>query len=781
MSETVREIRFEHFRGLPDYACKLKGKSIVILSDNGKGKSCIVDGIEFLFSGMIKRFHGEGTGAIDAKQAIQHVQRKGEAAVELYFTPTNDRVRRQLSSSELEVPDRPTIEQYITNQPSVESFILRRSQILDFISDQDASRYKKYIQLLGLTDIDEMQRAFVQAAQLANENLNKSRHNLRNELAPFRGDHGTPESLEAVLQLCSAAVREAGLSVLSEWNDLESTLSTLQGRRSPTNSAEIDSLNRAVMSFERKLPSDIDEIVAKVSEIQSNLSKLRKHSEEAAAGGVIREGIKFFHEHEEAQLCPLCEKPLDENYSQVLERLNRRDQTLSELRENEELLASSLNELETKCQQGIDRLDHDLESKSVLDSSTIKALETAATSLADLKAKVVRVRTRSEFGDINMSTDLPDVSALRSEVATELTARRSKLVPADSEKLENAIALLKKAQSSIPTIRNIEAQILRLQKATEAAIQANQAFSAAREAAIQKVFNQIADKVLEYYKRLHDLEGSEVSAVSLTPTPRAATGGLRMVIEFLGLVEDADARAFLSEGHLDSLGLCIYLATVRIFNPPGSLLALDDVMTSIDKTHRHRVGELLFQEFADFQIVLTTHDEYWFNNLEAMAKARGEQGNWVFNKISRWTIDGGPESAAFESTWSYIDANLNEVTYRELGGPLRLVLEDFLKRVATKIELKVRYNFEGRYTAGEFVVAGVQAEILKQLLVKTPSEEAGIKTDLGRVFGGDLINFLSHDNPGRLEVTFAQTKDFVDGLKSLTKRCEENKLIKGVG
>ena len=60
------------------------------------------------------------------------------------------------------------------------------------------------------------------------------------------------------------------------------------------------------------------------------------------------------------------------------------------------------------------------------------------------------------------------------------------------------------------------------------------------------------------------------------------------------------------------------------------------------------------------------------------------------------------------------------------------------------------------------------------------TNEADIRTDVGKVFGqGNFINDLSHDNPGRLEITFDQANDFVAGLKSLTKRCEDHKLIKG--
>jgi ubiquinone/menaquinone biosynthesis C-methylase UbiE len=118
-----------------------------------------------------------------------------------------------------------------------------------------------------------------------------------------------------------------------------------------------------------------------------------------------------------------------------------------------------------------------------------------------------------------------------------------------------------------------------------------------------------------------------------------------------------------------------------------------------------------------------------------------------------------------------------------LGGPLRVVLEGFLKRVAEKMEFKVKYKFDGKYTSGDFSVrAGIQNEIRKSLIAKSPAEEADITQDVGRVFGtGDLINFLSHDNPRRLEVTLPDAKDFVAGIKALTKRCQDNHLIKRIG
>ena len=123
---------------------------------------------------------------------------------------------------------------------------------------------------------------------------------------------------------------------------------------------------------------------------------------------------------------------------------------------------------------------------------------------------------------------------------------------------------------------------------------------------------------------------------------------------------------------------------------------------------------------------------------------------------------------------------MTEANYRNLGGPFRVVLEDFLARSAEKIDLKVRFKADGKYTSGDFVFAGIADELRKQMVKADPASEGAIGTDLARVLGqGDLINFLSHNNPGRLEVTFDQAKDFVSGLRSLLARCEEHKLIRG--
>ena len=136
MSEMIRSIRFEHFRGLPDRDFNLKGKSLVLLGSNGKGKSAVVDGIEFLFSGQVGRFIGTGTGSIDHDDAIQHVKKLGLPKVSFFLSPSNGAICRSLDSETLSITDQQSVKDYHANHPGVDAFILRRSKILPFGVDK---------------------------------------------------------------------------------------------------------------------------------------------------------------------------------------------------------------------------------------------------------------------------------------------------------------------------------------------------------------------------------------------------------------------------------------------------------------------------------------------------------------------------------------------------------------------------------------------------------------------------------------------------------------------
>lgn len=631
-----------------------------------------------------------------------------------------------------------------------------------------------------------MQRGFVEAVERAQADQERERRLLEVLLAAFRDPASMwiPASFASVMAHCSEALSALGINS-TDWRTIDSTITVLEGRRSPQTRARIDALNKAIASLRRPLSADMRALAEALNASHDQLRALRSTSDEVAQSGVIREALAFFTSRQGITTCPVCERPLEAGYAETFERLKQRGTALEHVRDLETRRGHVLDQLITDAQRAADQLASDLEHSPLFDPGELHALRAARAGALRWSRRLRQMSRDGSLDAIEVPLRLQEVTGKRSSAVDRAEMQRKSLIPQNEVQLENTIALLRRAKTGEAAIRQAEVAVQEATRLVSDAQAVRLAFTQAREQAIQKAFDQIAQQVLCFYRKLHDHGGqalsSECSELALTQTARAAAGGLRLLVKFLGLTDFRDPRPFLSEGHLDSLGLCLFLGTVRIFNRPGSLLVLDDVLTSIDMGHRYRVAQLLFEEFRNYQLVITTHDEHWFQILQSSARARGEQGDWRFSRIVRWTVEHGPESAAFEGTWDYINQNLTEQSYRELGGPLRVVLEDFLKRVAVKLELKVRYNIDGRHTSGDFLQAGIDSEIRNRLIASNPTEEPEIKQDVARVFGmGDLINFLSHDNPGRLEVTFEQASDFVVGLKSLAARCEMAKLIKGV-
>jgi hypothetical protein len=77
-------------------------------------------------------------------------------------------------------------------------------------------------------------------------------------------------------------------------------------------------------------------------------------------------------------------------------------------------------------------------------------------------------------------------------------------------------------------------------------------------------------------------------------------------------------QLFLNEARLSALGLSIYLAGRLACTPTANtnalkLLVLDDVLIGLDHSIRLPVLDVLQTKFADWQIVLLTHDRNWFD------------------------------------------------------------------------------------------------------------------------------------------------------------------------
>jgi len=131
-----------------------------------------------------------------------------------------------------------------------------------------------------------------------------------------------------------------------------------------------------------------------------------------------------------------------------------------------------------------------------------------------------------------------------------------------------------------------------------------------RKQFVQDTIEKISQTVNALYNRIHPDEPLGKPSFGMKPN---TIGSLTMRGKF-GDNEDVPPVAYYSEAHLDTLGLCVYLALAK--QSGNALVVLDDVLMSIDDPHLDRVIELINDEAPNFgQVIITTHSRVWFDRM----------------------------------------------------------------------------------------------------------------------------------------------------------------------
>jgi hypothetical protein len=294
-------------------------------------------------------------------------------------------------------------------------------------------------------------------------------------------------------------------------------------------------------------------------------------------------------------------------------------------------------------------------------------------------------------------------------------------------KLESLGRQVREFERAQRTIDAYETQILTLSTIFDR-------FVTVQNAALQAVLDTISADVGAFYKKLHPKES--VDKVRLT---MVGEEGVEFEYSFHGNPTQPP-RKYLSESHLNSLGVVLFLANVRIFNKNAKFLVLDDIVTSFDTSHRRRLLRLLRDEFADWQIIILTHENIWFDIIK---REMGQHG-WLFHEVRSDDANG--------IVLEYSPASLRDIIEQKKGkedvtNDLRKLLELVLKNICQALEVKVAFRFN------EINEKRMSDELISQLRStlkdKSPDLiEANIFSELA---GSALIaNLVSHDNQDKI-------------------------------
>jgi hypothetical protein len=189
-------------------------------------------------------------------------------------------------------------------------------------------------------------------------------------------------------------------------------------------------------------------------------------------------------------------------------------------------------------------------------------------------------------------------------------------------------------------------------------------------------------------------------------------------------------HALHSEGHQDSMGLCLYLAlaeqlTERLID----LTILDDVVMSVDVDHRRELCHLLASTLRDRQFLITTHDKTWANQLKHAGVVSGRGMVELYN----WSLDSGPRANCGVDMWERIDEALGNDDVPDAAARLRRSSEEFFSTVCDALEAPVRYKLSGRWELNDYLsgAIGQYRKLLKQ--AKKTEQSWGNQEQFGRL------------------------------------------------
>jgi energy-coupling factor transporter ATP-binding protein EcfA2 len=230
-------------------------------------------------------------------------------------------------------------------------------------------------------------------------------------------------------------------------------------------------------------------------------------------------------------------------------------------------------------------------------------------------------------------------------------------------------------------------------------------FLESKNTILNNLFTEIKDRFVELYKQIHGIDETEFDALLISQS-----AGVDFKVNFHGRGVNVP-NAFHSEGHQDTMGICLYLALAeRLIQRFIDLIILDDVMMSVDAPHRREICNILANFFKGRQFFITTHDQTWARQLQSEGVIHFK------NRIefSNWTIENGPSMNILGDIWDVIEEDLNRNDIPAAAAKLRRGSEEYFSQVCASLHAPVRFKFSGQYELGD-LLNGAMSEYKSQL------------------------------------------------------------------
>lgn len=696
----VEAIRIEEFRGIRDLELRPNNKSFVVWGPNGSGKSGVVDAIDFALTGNITRLSGTGTGNVSVRNHGPHVLTRDNPEISKVSLTVRDPVSGKsgvltrsvkTAGSYTLTPDTPALRAAINEASQHPELTLSRREIIKYILAKPTDRAESIQALLKLDRLAQTRKVLKTALTLAERDvagINGRRVSAETEMARHIG----VTNLSSEADMTREINKHRGLLDLMPIDRLTPDADLKEGV-APSGGPVLN--KESAIRDVRALADGI----ARPTQIREAAGRLTAALNELVADPAIMTTIRHRAMIEkgldavtEAQ-CPLCDLawPDIEGLRAHLQEKLARSHFAAAL---ERRIRSSGTEVQTglRSLMGTVQTVHPLATKYG-DPELPHHLSAWSEDLAQLSGQIGAID--GAVGALGrVSTD---ILAVPQAVVRGLALLRAVLeaLPDESAKYQ-ARSFLELAQHHWVGVRVARAAEKRARRTHTIARLVYDSYCAAVDEELARLYSEVEADFSSYYQQIN---AEDESAFHARLEPKS--GKLDLHVDFYGNGMFPPI-AYHSEGHQDGMGICLYLALARqIFGDKFRFAVMDDVVMSVDSSHRRHFCRLLKEQFPGVQFIITTHDEVW---------ARQMQSDGLITSKSQarfhgWTVKEGPTLALGEDVWDRIAGDLANDDVPSAAQKLRRYLEGKLGDICAALRGSVAYKPDGSYDLGDFTTA----------------------------------------------------------------------------
>lgn len=719
MNVRLKKVTCHAFRGVSqELLIELDSRSLAVFGDNGTGKSTLADAIEWTTSGRIEFLSHEGR-----EHAIRHIGASTADTTYVELETTGGKYRQEYPASTPALVTQDTL-------------LLRGRTLSDFVNKSKGEKWKALAEILGLEDV---------------EGLRLDLQRVRNDLKS-KADDADVASVVSAKALESQGMKKPYLGdVFAEAVNVcqRSGIPPAKSTEELLDQSWLENLKGVTAEAQRhtrleKLRSELEPNATPQQDARSAVDRwqeaLALPSTEAARLRLFRAAVPLVNKHE-TRTCPLCGQTVDANdLSSSIEAV------VAEIG----AAAKEFEESEREIRQLIDELHsgsrHRLKVRALALADGV-ALNAPPVVPADLVAAVDERRTLK----LSAVTDVADLFR-EWDQAARLELSKTFIAPEFQEVVQLGV-LVGHARDFVA--RNETAQVTR-----RAAKQADLVFAAYQKHErdyFAKVLAGISEVAAEFYGALHP--GEKLEDVTVEPW---TSKGIELSVRFHGQ-KQRPPHGVLSESHLNSLAIVLFLAMAESFNQDTRFLVLDDVVNSFDIEHRGALADLLTKRFEDWQLIVLTHDQQFYQQLVRKAP------KWKKMELTSWTFEGGPRLAGY-TTGALLEKSAVALAAGDLIGAAtkaRRALEEALQELCEALAFPLPFRRGAKNDRREIgeLTSGVRRGLGAASKAKL-DQIGALLTDLEADVAATL-NVEAHASLGRAAI--AEVKASIDRIEAFTQ------------